>query len=65
MKSNFEKEKETIDYTKYVGYNEVTKDERGLSKADFEEFVEKSGARGSFMVYRTTDKDDELGIDEL
>ena len=30
-----------------------------------EEFVEKSGARGSFMVYRTTKKDDELGIDEL
>jgi hypothetical protein len=63
MKSNFEKE--TIDYTKYVGYDEVTKDERGLSKSEFEEFVEKSGARGSFMVYRTVNKDDELGIDEL
>ena len=63
MKSNFQKEK--TDYTKYVGYDEVTKDERGLSKSEFEEFVEKSGARGSFMVYRTTDKEDELGIDEL
>lgn len=63
MKSNFNKEK--TDYTKYTGYDEVKKDERGLSKSEFEEFVEKSGARGSFMVYRTTDKADELGIDEL
>ena len=63
MKSNFKKDK--TDYSKYDDYNEVKKDERGLSKAEFEEFVEKSGARGSFMVYRTANKDDELGIDEL
>ena len=63
MKSNFKKEQ--TDYSKYDDFNEVEKDKRGLSKLEFEEFVEKSGSRGSFMVYRTTKKDDELGIDEL
>ncbi len=63
MKSNFKKEQ--TDYSKYDDFHEVEKDKRGLSKSEFEEFVEKSGSRGSFMVYRTTKKDDELGIDEL
>ena len=36
-----------------------------LTKEEFEEFVSKSGAAGSFMIFRSTKKDDELGIDEL
>ena len=64
MKTNFKQTKD-IDYKKYTEYDEVEKEKRGLSKAEFEEYVEKSGAKGSFMVYRTTKKDDELGIDEL
>ena len=31
----------------------------------FEDYMLKSGASGSFMVYRSNKKDDELGIDEL
>lgn len=36
-----------------------------LTKEEFEEFVVNSGAKGSFMIYRSAKKDDELGIDEL
>ena len=36
-----------------------------LSKEEFEEFVLNSGAKGSFMIYRSKNKDEELGIDEL
>jgi len=36
-----------------------------LTQAEFEEFIIKSGAKGSFMVYRSDKKDDELGLDEL
>lgn len=36
-----------------------------LTKEEFEEFVLNSGAKGSFMIYRSDKKDDELGIDEL
>lgn len=36
-----------------------------FSKSEFEEFMIKSGASGSFMVFRSDKKDSELGIDEL
>ena len=64
MKTNFKKSN-TIDYKNYPGFEEVEKEKRGLSKEEFEDYVIKSGAKGSFMVYRTTKKDDELGIDEI
>ena len=35
------------------------------TKEEFEEFMLKSGARGSFMVYRSDNKDDELGLEEI
>ena len=40
-------------------------DEPKMSTEEFEEFVTKSGAAGSFMIFRSSKKDDELGIDEL
>ena len=63
MKTNFKKEtKESSDnLTKYEGKdtaNDVTPEE-------FEDFILKSGAKGSFMIYRSKKKDDELGIDKL
>jgi arsenate reductase-like glutaredoxin family protein len=64
MKSNFKKTK-NIDYEKYPEYKEVKKENRGLTKAEFEEFVEKSGAKGSFMIFRSAKKEDELGLEEL
>ena len=39
--------------------------EKPLTQEEFEEYVIKSGAKGSFMVYRSNSKEDELGIDEL
>jgi len=40
-------------------------DNKKLTQKEFEDYVIKSGARGSFMIYRSQKKDDELGIDEL
>ncbi len=39
--------------------------QKNLTKEEFEDFIVKSGAAGSFMVFRSNKKDDELGIDEL
>ena len=65
MKSNFKKEnKEDVDnLTKFPQIkDDTTKD---LTAEEFEDFILKSGAKGSFMIYRSKKKDDELGIDTL
>jgi hypothetical protein len=59
MKTNFKKSVEEPE----VSSLEVDKKE--LTKEEFEDYISKSGAKGSFMVYRSTKKDDELGMDEL
>lgn len=63
MKTNFKKT--DSDYKKYDEYNEIQNNSSELTQEEFEEFIVKSGAKGSFMVYRTNKKDEELGIDEL
>tara|TARA_B100000029_G_scaffold473620_1_gene515183 strand:+ start:4444 stop:4635 length:192 start_codon:yes stop_codon:yes gene_type:complete len=63
MKTNFKKT--DSDYKKYDEYDEIKNDSSDLTQEEFEEFIVKSGAKGSFMVYRTDKKDEELGIDEL
>ena len=64
MKTNFKKTK-ADQYEKYPEYDEVKSESSELTQEEFEEFIVKSGAKGSFMVYRTDKKDQELGIDEL
>jgi hypothetical protein len=64
MKTNFKKT-QTDQYKKYPEYDEVKNESSELTQEEFEEFIVKSGAKGSFMVYRTDKKDQELGIDEL
>ena len=64
MKTNFKKT-ETDEYKKYPEYYEVKNESSELTQEEFEEFIVKTGAKGSFMVYRTDKKDQELGIDEL
>ena len=64
MKTNFKKT-ETDEYKKYPEYREVKNELSELTQEEFEEFIVKTGAKGSFMVYRTDKKDQELGIDEL
>lgn len=60
MKTNFKK-------IKSDSYSDEVKKEfkRELTPEEFEEFVVNSGARGSFMIYRSKNKDEELGLDEL
>ena len=64
MKTNFKKT-ETVDHKKYPEYRQVKNESSELTQEEFEEFIVKTGAKGSFMVYRTDKKDQELGIDEL
>jgi hypothetical protein len=63
IKSNFKISKESkADEQKVEKEIEVKED---LSQQEFEEFVSKSGAAGSFMIFRSDKKDTEMGIDQL
>lgn len=64
IKSNFKISKniETKEETTEKSEIKNTKD---LTREEFEEFIIKSGASGSFMVFRSDKKEDELGLDEL
>ena len=62
MKTNFKKIK-SDSYSDKI--NEVKEFKRELTPEEFEEFVVNSGARGSFMIYRSKNKDEELGLDQL
>lgn len=64
MKTNFKKS-DSDEQKNYNEYHEVKNESSELTKEEFEEFIVKSGAKGSFMIYRTENKDEELGIDEL
>lgn len=61
MKTNFKKNEETVNDNS----NEDNPEKKDLTQEEFEEYIAKSGAKGSFMVYRSTKKSDELGLDEL
>ena len=63
MKTNFKPKKPLTDEEK----NHVNDDSnsKNLTQDEFEEFVSKSGAKGSFMIFRSKNKKDELGIDQL
>ncbi len=43
----------------------VTPEQKNLTQEKFEEYVSKSGAKGSFMIYRSSKKEQEMGLDEL
>jgi hypothetical protein len=61
LKSNFKKNEPNSSSTK----SDSEQPKKDLTQEEFEEYISKSGAKGSFMVYRSEKKDDELGIDEL
>ena len=48
---------------KTINQNEF--EEKTINQNEFENFVSKSGAKGSFMIFRSKNKKDELGIDQL
>ena len=64
VKTNFKKIDAQVDEQKAEKTNDEN-EKKPLTQAEFEEYVIKSGAKGSFMVYRSKNKEDELGIDEL
>jgi len=64
MKTNFRKSEN--DSTQEHNDAETNLDQKkDLSAEEFEKFIVDSGAKGSFMIYRSPKKDDELGIDNL
>lgn len=62
LKTNFKKDESDKPTT---SNNDVEPSKKDLTQEEFEEYISKSGAKGSFMVYRSEKKDEELGIDEL
>lgn len=60
MKTNFRENKKSVK-KEDVSLNE----QKDLTPEEFEKFIISSGAKGSFMVYRSPKKDDELGMDNL
>ena len=63
MKTNFRKNEEAS--SKIIDDADVNSEKKDLTPEEFEDYISKSGAKGSFMVYRSTKKEDELGLDEL
>lgn len=62
MKANFKIKENDENSFNEVSINEKDKN---ITQTEFEEFIIKSGAKGSFMVYRSKNKEHELGLDEL
>ncbi len=65
MKANFNIKKNVNANTNVTKDKTDEESEKKLTKEEFEAFIIKSGAKGSFMVYRSDKKDEELGLEEL
>ena len=65
MKTNFRKNEEKTNEEKTNEEKIEITTQKDLSPEEFEKFIVSSGAKGSFMVYRSPKKDDELGMDNL
>lgn len=63
MKTNFEKNNE-VEHPK-ESLPPKSGDKKDYTQSEFEEFIIKSGAVGSYMIFRSEKKDDEMGINEL
>lgn len=65
IKANFKLSKENIGTKDENIINNEIESSTNLTRQEFEEFIIKSGASGSFMVFRSDKQDEELGLDEL
>lgn len=63
MKTNFRKNNHTG--SKNNNSKNDEKVQENLTREEFENYLLQSGAAGSFMVFRSKQKKDELGLDEL
>lgn len=65
MKTNF---KHSSDINNATQKRTIETDEnitKDATQLEFEEFISKAGAAGSFMIFRSDKKDDELGLEQL
>ena len=62
MKTNFENK--SVDHGNKV-IPPKSGDKKDFTENEFEEFILKSGAVGTYMIFRSSNKDDELGMEEL
>jgi hypothetical protein len=62
MKANF---KITDDKPSDADVPKKSTESSDLTEEEFEDYLSKAGAVGSFMVFRSNIKKDELGIDSL
>ena len=65
MKTNFKISKTVKIENKTSDSQNIDETKKGITEQEFEEFISRSGAAGSYMVFRSTKKDDELGLDQL
>ena len=65
MKANFNIKKNTKSDESTKVSEKSTESKKELTESQFEEFIVKSGAKGSFMIFRSAKKEDELGLEEL
>ena len=63
LKANFSIKKNND--LKNTSKDEETSPNKEITEEEFEDFIVKAGAAGSFMVFRSSKKEDELGFDEL
>jgi hypothetical protein len=63
MKTNFNRAKEVEHPRESVSPKSGNK--KDFTQEEFEEFIIKSGAVGSYMIFRSEKKEDELGLDQL
>jgi len=63
MKTNFKKNES--DVVKNQDSNSDENQNRTYTQEEFQDYIVKSGAKGSFMIYRSDNEDEELGIEEI
>lgn len=63
MKTNFKRSKEVEHQSDQVLPKSGNK--KNFTQEEFEEFIIKSGAVGSYMIFRSEKKEDEMGLEQL
>ncbi len=62
MKTNFKPKKESKNS---VIPKKISSTKKDSTQKEFEEYIRKAGAAGSFMIFRSENKKDELGMEEI
>ena len=65
IKANFKTSKTSRFDTEGKDKTNENENKKELSQSEFEEFIIKSGASGSFMVFRSDKPEEELGFEEI